>query len=132
MKSAIIYWIHAPALPNPWLTGYIGATYKQGNYFDEYWSSSPFMHESYEKYGKDKFIKEIIFQFNVSDISIRNKIENDYMQMYRTHDPRCITGCNQAWSHSIFINKCKYCGKYVEDTNKYHGNNCSSAPLKFV
>ena len=89
MKKSYVYKITCK------ITGvsYFGSSFRANS--DQYWGTGRRIKERISKYGKDKFVKEILGEFD--DRIEAHKVENDYIEKFR-HDDKCL---NQLLNHNF-------------------------------
>ena len=81
MKKSYVYKITCK------ITGeyYFGSSFKAKS--DQYWGGGKRIRERIVQYGKDKFVKEILGEFD--DRTIAHQVENQYIEKFR-HDDKCL------------------------------------------
>ena len=87
MKKSYVYKITCK------ITGeyYFGSSFKAKS--DQYWGGGKRIRERIVQYGKDKFVKEILGEFD--DRTIAHQVENQYIEKFR-NDEKCL---NQHLDH---------------------------------
>ena len=81
MKKSYVYKITCK------ITGeyYFGSSFDAKS--DYYWGGGKRIRERIAQYGKDKFVKEILGEFD--DRTIAHQVENQYIEKFR-HDDKCL------------------------------------------